>query len=72
MKNVDFGLAKRTPLTERMTFEIRAEFYNVSNHPWFSEMDGQATRVDSARFGWFEQRQRNEPRVVALAGKLSW
>ena len=32
-RNFDFGLAKDTKLTERLTMQIRANFYNVFNHP---------------------------------------
>ncbi len=72
LKNVDFGLTKKTVITERVTFEFRAEFLNAANHPWFSETDSQAASVTSSRFGWFERRQRNDARIVALGGRLSW
>ncbi len=32
-RNFDFGLAKDTKLTERLTMQIRANFYNLFNHP---------------------------------------
>jgi hypothetical protein len=72
LENVDFGLTKKTAVTEKATFELRAEFLNATNHPWFSETDSQAHNVTSPRFGWFEQRQRNDPRIIALGGRLTW
>lgn len=35
-KNFDFTFAKQTNLTERLRLELRAEFYNIFNHPNFS------------------------------------
>jgi len=72
LKNLDCGISKKTAISERVSFEIRGELYNVANHPWFSEVDSQLTRVASGRFGWLEQRPRNNARIVALAGKIRW
>lgn len=30
---LDLGLGKRIPLTERASLEFRSEFYNIFNHP---------------------------------------
>jgi hypothetical protein len=35
-KEVNMSIYKNTPLTERMTLQFRAEFFNVFNHPNFS------------------------------------
>lgn len=35
-KNFDFSIYKITPLTERVNLELRAEFYNIFNHPNFA------------------------------------
>jgi hypothetical protein len=72
IENVDFGLAKKTALTERVSLEFRSEFYNAFNHPWFSEINARGTDVTRAEFGWFRLEQRNAPRVVAFAAKLIW
>jgi hypothetical protein len=34
--NVDFALAKSTPLTERVSLQLRAELFNIFNHPNFA------------------------------------
>ncbi len=34
--NVDFALAKSTPLTERVNLQLRAELFNIFNHPNFA------------------------------------
>jgi hypothetical protein len=35
-KELNFSIAKKTAITERMNLEIRAEFFNLFNHPNFS------------------------------------
>lgn len=35
-KNFDFSVAKLTNLTEKLRLELRAEFFNIFNHPNFS------------------------------------
>ncbi|MBX7219276.1 MAG: carboxypeptidase regulatory-like domain-containing protein [Blastocatellia bacterium] len=35
-KNFDFSITKLTDITEKVKFEFRAEFYNLFNHPNFS------------------------------------
>jgi hypothetical protein len=32
---MDFGLGKRIPITERMQLEFRSEFFNIFNHPQY-------------------------------------
>jgi outer membrane receptor protein involved in Fe transport len=36
LKQMDFSLFKDTKLTERLTMQLRAEFFNIFNHPNFS------------------------------------
>jgi len=35
-RDFDFSIAKTTPLTERVTMQLRADFFNIFNHPNFS------------------------------------
>lgn len=35
-RNVDFSLAKNTQLAERVNLQLRAEFFNIFNHPNFA------------------------------------
>ena len=37
--NFDFSILKTTKINERTTFQIRAEFFNVLNHPQFANLD---------------------------------
>jgi hypothetical protein len=34
--NIDFSLTKNTKLTERLNLQLRAEFFNIFNHPQFA------------------------------------
>jgi hypothetical protein len=36
LDNWDFSIVKTTKLTERVSFQLRAEFFNVLNHPHFA------------------------------------
>jgi hypothetical protein len=36
-KNLDCSLTKNTPMTERVNLQLRAEFFNILNHPNFAQ-----------------------------------
>jgi hypothetical protein len=77
--NVDFALAKSTPLTERVNLQLRAELFNIFNHPNFalpnffvnSGSPGQGVITQTP-----DQAQTNPglggggPRVVQLGAKF--
>jgi hypothetical protein len=37
VNNFDFAVFKRTNITEKVGFEFRTEFFNIFNHPYFSQ-----------------------------------
>jgi len=37
VNNFDFAVFKRTNITERVGLEFRTEFFNIFNHPYFSQ-----------------------------------
>ena len=41
--NIDFSVTKNTNLTERLTLQLRAEFFNIFNHPQFALPGGVIT-----------------------------
>jgi hypothetical protein len=63
---VDVSLAKLTPITERVSLEFRAEFYNLSNTPVFRPPEND---INEGGFGEIE-RTRGGPRVIQLGLKL--
>jgi hypothetical protein len=48
MSQVDFALRRRFPLTERLSLQFRAEFFNLFNHPNFGDPIG---NLSNANFG---------------------
>jgi hypothetical protein len=61
-------LIKRTPLGERASLILRAEFFNVLNRVVFAAPDG---NVSNATFGKIS-RQSNAPRQGQLALRLEF
>ena len=50
--NVDFALVKSTKITERMTWQVRADAFDLFNHPNFSQPGASPTNdsLGSATF----------------------
>jgi hypothetical protein len=67
LSNTDFGLSKRTIITESMGFEIRAEFFNIFNHVQFTNPNG---NVNNSQFG--QVTSARDPRIGQLSAKFFW
>jgi hypothetical protein len=65
--NWDFALHKNTMLREGMSFQFRAEFFNVFNHAQFNNPSGSFT---SSLFGLV--RSAKDPRIGQLSLKFLW
>src|SRR5262249_12978228 len=65
--NIDFGLARRVPIGERKSVEIRSEFFNVLNHPNFG--DPRKVLTDSL-LGVITTA--NDPRILQFALKFAF
>ena len=65
LRNADLMLGKMFRLTERANLEVRAEVFNVSNTPAFSDPNGS---FGSAAFGTITSA--GNPRVFEFAAKL--
>jgi len=65
LSNTDLVIAKRTPITERLNTEFRAEFYNAWNHTQFTNPDGNFT---DSTFGLVSKAR--DPRVMQFALKI--
>lgn len=67
LNNWDLGVLKTTHITERMTLEFRAEFFNIFNHAQFNNPTGDFA---SPTFG--EVTSARAPRIGQLALKLNF
>src|SRR5208282_6364741 len=56
---IDFALLKNGPITERVKYQFRAEFFNLFNHANFNSVD---TTVTDSTFGVVNGA--NDPRVM--------
>ena len=80
-RNLDFSLTKSTQIFERLNLQLRAEFFNILNHPNFALPNG-AVSPGAAPAGLISQTpdvaQGNPglggggPRVIQLAAKLTF
>ena len=63
--NVDVGVLKNTAITERVTTQFRAEFFNVPNHPQWNPPN---RFIDQASFGVVSGAR--DPRIIQFGLKL--
>lgn len=75
--NLDIAVAKTTAITERLSLEFRAEFFNALNHPEFAQptiVDG-AANIESPTFGEITTTgtfRGATPRIGQLALRLTF
>jgi Carboxypeptidase regulatory-like domain len=65
--NTDFALEKDTRVTESMSFQIRAEFFNIFNHTQFNNPNG---NFNSSNFGVITSAR--PPRIGQVSAKFIW
>jgi outer membrane receptor protein involved in Fe transport len=65
LSNTDLVIAKKTPITERINTEFRAEFYNAWNHTQFTNPDG---NFSDSTFG--QVLKARDPRVMQFGLKF--
>lgn len=70
LNNFDLGLYKNTNITERTSFQLRIEFYNVLNHTQFSPGGIDNGFGDGSSFG--EEFTAFAPRLIQLAAKFNF
>jgi len=75
--NFDATLQKTTAISERVSLQFRAEFFNLFNHPQFLDPNGAETvpigpalpDASKSNFGWITATSVS-PRVIQLGLKL--
>jgi hypothetical protein len=68
LRNFDVSLIREIPLRERWKLQLRADCTNLTNTPYFTQM--QSLDVTNASFGQLKLSQNNDPRAVYLEFKL--
>ena len=71
IRRLDFSAFKAFPLSERMRFEFRAEFFNLTNTPAFSQ-PGNLNYLNAATFAQITSTRDapNDPREIQFALKF--
>ena len=67
--NVDAGLFRSIPLTERFTLQFRAEAFNLSNTPHFDNPAANASTLNN--FGTITSAQQDQ-RVLRFSLRVSF
>jgi hypothetical protein len=80
--NLDFALLKDTKITERLSAEFRAEFFNIANRTDFAPPNpslnfaplglpgGSDVGIPSATYGWITGTVPNSQREIQFAVRL--
>ncbi len=66
--SVEASIHKNVKMGEKLTMQIKADFQNALNHPWFGSMS--TNSVTSSAFGRLNADMNNEPRRVVLTAKI--
>jgi hypothetical protein len=61
--------AKTFPIREQWKFSLRAEAFNLLNHPLYGAPD---TNYQNARFGMLPVGQQNFPRLIQVSGRVNF
>lgn len=72
LRNLDLSLFKYFQIRESVRLHFRAECYNITNTPWFSNLDNNGANVTSAAFGAMSLAQVNGARRIVLGLRLQW
>jgi hypothetical protein len=75
--NLDMALAKVTQITERVSFELRVEYFNALNHPEFAQptLLDNATNINSPIFGQITTTgtfRGPAPRIGQIAARINF
>jgi hypothetical protein len=66
--NFDLALAKATKITERVAFQVRAEFFNIFNHTEFKEPETNVS--NQATLGKIQNAY--DPRIIQFGGRITF
>jgi hypothetical protein len=67
----DMSVSKEIPIKERLRWQIRADFHNAFNHPWFGNLaSNNVTNADFGKLSVASVDDTSEPRLVVLVMKV--
>ncbi len=77
LTNLDLAVAKTTTIAERVSLEVRVEYFNALNHPEFAQptFSDNATNINSPLFGQITTTgtfRGAAPRIGQLAARLTF
>jgi hypothetical protein len=67
----DISVYKEFPIKERVRWQVRADFHNACNHPWFGNLA--SNNVTNSQFGQLSVSSiddTSEPRLIVLVMKI--
>jgi len=70
--NLDLALAKQFRITERLNVDLRTDWLNATNHPYFSgaPLD---SNINSATFGRYTGAgNANTKRIIVIGARINW
>lgn len=70
LTSTELSAYKNFTLKERFKLQVRADFQNVFDQPYFGRLVSGANNVQDSRFGQLDPAQGNQPRVVVLVMKV--
>ena len=62
----DLGVAKALPITEHVKFQLQANAFRVTNHPYLESLD---TGLTDSNFGHFKNATN---RTLQISGRLTF
>ncbi|HKE25360.1 MAG TPA: TonB-dependent receptor [Bryobacteraceae bacterium] len=67
----DMSVSKEIPIKERLRWQVRADFHNAFNHPWFGNLaSNNVTNADFGKLSVASVDDTSEPRLVVLVMKV--
>jgi hypothetical protein len=67
----DMSIYKEFPVKERVRLQLRTDFHNAFNHPWFGNLA--SSNVTNANFGQLSVSSiddTSEPRLIVMVMKI--
>jgi hypothetical protein len=67
----ELSVYKEFPIKERLRWQVRADFHNAFNHPWFGNLgSNNVTDPDFGKLGASSIDDTSEPRLIVLVMKI--